>query len=199
MREAIRADEANDLCVEMALHTRADAQYDARIAGRWSSGVIRGHQGSSGVIRCHQRSSAYEGRRAHRRPRAVGLHVRLDRTPARVSAGMQSRRVGEPHACVPDEAGNQTSSERGGRQSDVLRVRRQAIRRHQSRRATCVRAPEAFPMQSGVVRCHQRSSAYERPRPSRWGTLRAEKRWITCAGSGRRGERLQSPVCRSSG
>ena len=99
------------ICVEMALHTRADAQYDACIAGRWSSGVIRGHQGSSGVIRCHQRSSAYEGRRTHRRPRAVGLHVRLDRTPARVSAGMQPGRVGEPHACVPDEGGNQTSSE----------------------------------------------------------------------------------------
>ena len=26
--------------------------------------------------------------------------------------------------------------------------------------------------------------AYERPEPSRWGTLRAEKRWITCAGDG---------------
>jgi hypothetical protein len=50
MREVIRADEADDLCVEMALHTRADAHYDARIAGRWSSGVIMGHQGSSAGV-----------------------------------------------------------------------------------------------------------------------------------------------------
>jgi hypothetical protein len=84
---------------------------------------------------------------------------------------------------------------------------REAIRRPQSEEGgnqtssevISVRASEALPMQSGVIRGHQRSSAYERPRPSRWGTLRAEKRWITCAGSGRRGERLQSPVCRSSG
>jgi hypothetical protein len=72
MREAIRADEANDLCVEMALHTRADAQYDARIAGRWSSGVISGHHGSSGVIsvRGPTRASPAARRWSPRAPRS---------------------------------------------------------------------------------------------------------------------------------
>jgi len=118
MREAIRADEADDLCVEMALHTRADARYDARIAGRWSSGVIRGHQGSSDVIRSHQRTRA-DARIAGRAPlvsTCASIAHQLvcrpvcspDESESHMRAYLMKRAIRRPQR---EEEGNQTSSE----------------------------------------------------------------------------------------
>ena len=131
--------------------------------------------GHPGVIRGHQRTRA-DARIAGRAP--------LVSTCASIAHQLVCRPV-----CSPDESESHMRAY----------LMRRAIRRPQSEEGgnqtssevISVRASEALPMQSGVIRCHQRSSAYERPRPSRWGTLRAEKRWITCAGSGRRGDRLQ--------
>ena len=147
MREAIRADEADDLWVEMALirgPTPSTTRASPAAGHQGSSWVIMGHYGSSGVIRGHQRTRA-DARIAGRAP--------LVSTCASIAHQLVCRPV-----CSPDESESHMRAY----------LMREAIRRPQmSSEVISVRASEALPMQSEVIRCHQRSSAYERPRPSR--------------------------------